>query len=157
LGGDRRGIARASQGPADARDVPGLHPHPLHALDVGADVFGGDVAAGQTFHEAPEGPEQGLAAVFFGITDDHRFAASQVETRGGALEGHAPGEAQDVLQGVFGALVRPHSGPAQAGSQGRVVKGDDRLQARHFVVAEGDLLVVLGGDLLEDVHGRPAP
>src|SRR5690606_20048180 len=50
-------------------------------------------------------------------------------------------------------LVRPHARAAQGRAQHRVVDRDDGLQAGVLVVAEHDLLVAVGIQVLEDHSG----
>jgi hypothetical protein len=119
------GSPEPPEGAADADHVVALHEHPLHVLDGGAYVLGGDVAAAQALHEAAVGAEEHLVLLGLGGADDDRLAAPQVEARRGRLVGHAAGEAEDVAQGVGLGVVVPHAAAAEGGAEGGVVDGDD--------------------------------
>src|SRR5579885_337517 len=153
VGGERRGIARTAVHLVHAGDEFGLAEHPLHVVDVDADVFGGDVAAVERIDETTERAEQRLGFVLGRIADDHRLAAAQVQAGDGVLVGHAAGQAQHVVDRLGFALVRPHAQTAQRRAEHGVVNGDDGLQARLLVVAEDDFLVARGGDGFEDHRG----
>src|SRR5690606_10798516 len=62
-------------------------------------------------------------------------------------------QAQHVVERLLLGLVRPHAGAAQRGPEHGVVDGDDGLQAGILVVAEDDLLVAVGVEVLEDHSG----
>ena len=96
---ERRGRARVADtalGRGQARHPAGLLPDEVHVGFAGADVLGGDVAAGQAVDEAAEGPQQRFAAVDRRPADDDRLAAAQVEPGQRRLGRHALREAQHV-------------------------------------------------------------
>ena len=66
---------------------------------------------------------------------------------------HAFGQPQDVLEGVCFGFVWKKASPAEGGTEGRAMDGDDGLEARYLVVAEEDLFVPLLGYLIEYDQG----
>ena len=154
VGGGRRRVARAAQGPADPGHVPSLPPDQVHVRLRGTHVLGRDVAAPQGVDEAGVGPDEGLAAEEDGVADDHGLAPSEVEPGRGRLVGHPPGQAQDVLQGVVLRGVGVEPGATQGGAEAGRVDGHDGAQPARPVVAEDNLLVVVATDAIEDLHSR---
>ena len=69
----------------------------LHVVDVDTHVLGGDVAAVQRVDELAEGSEQRLGLVLARVADDDGLAAAEVEAGHRRLVGHAPGQAQHVV------------------------------------------------------------
>jgi len=136
--------------------VPGLAADEVHVGLGRADVLGRDVAPPECLDEAAVGPNEGLTASPGGIAEDHRLAAAEVEAGCRRLVGHAPGQPQDVGEGVVLRGVRVEAGAAQGGAESGGVDGDDRPQAGRPVVAVHDLLVVVRSDAVEHVHAAPS-
>ncbi len=149
VGGERGRITGAAMDLVHAGHELALQVDVLHVVDIGADVLGGDVASAQRIDIATEGTEQHLGLVRFGVADDHRLAATDVEAGQCILVGHRPAQAQRIGQRLVGAGVRTHAHAAQGRAKGGVVDGDDRLQAGVVVVAEHHLFVAGGGEGFE--------
>src|SRR4029453_13902809 len=100
VGGLDRGVPPPAVGRRAAGDEPGLLGEHVHVGDVGPDVLGGDVAAAEALDEAAVGAQQGLGLDPLGVADDDRLAPAEVEPGHGRLVAHAPGQPEDVGQGV---------------------------------------------------------
>ncbi len=152
IGGDRRRIAAAAMHLMHTDAIVGFLEHEFHVIDINTDIFGGDVAAIERFHEAAQSAKQRFRFIFAWIADDHRFAAAQVQTGHSGLVGHASRQAQHIIECILFGFIRPHAQTAQGRAQRSVVDGDDGLEAGVFVVAEHHLLMFGLIDLSKQVH-----
>ena len=82
-------------------------------------------------------------------SEEDGFAASEVEAGRSRLEGHPLGQPQHVDEGVFLALVRIETSPAEGGTENGVVDGDDGAKAADGILAEKYLLMGFGTDRFE--------
>jgi hypothetical protein len=151
--GDRRRIARSSELGGNTRDIARLPADHVHVVAKGADVLRGDVATPEGLDEPPIGAEQLLGLDALGVADDHGLPASEVETGGGRLVRHPPGQAKDVSQRVLIGWERVEAGATERGSQRGGVDGHDGPQSGRRVVEEHDLLVLIA-QLVEDRHRK---
>src|SRR4029450_14002228 len=142
VGGVDRGAAAAAVGRRAAGDEPGLLGEHVHVGDVGPDVLGGDVAAAEALDEAAVGAQQGLGLDALGVADDDRLAPAEVEPGHGRLVAHAPGQPEDVGQGVVLRGVGIEAGATERRAEGGRMDGDDGLQAGGRVVVVDDLFVL---------------
>ena len=140
--GEHGGVARTAVDlGAPGREV-GLARHDVHVRDVGADVARGDVPPAERLHEPPVGPQQRLRLVRPGVADDDGLAAAVVQPGERVLVRHAPGQGQDVAQGVVQGGVREEPGTAEGRSERGAVDRDDRPEPGGAVVAHHHLLVL---------------
>ena len=125
-------------------DVCALAGDHVHVLAVGANVTGCEVATMQGLDEPAIGAQQMLGLVTQRIADDDGFATAEIETREGCLVGHSAGQIQHVDERVGLRWIGVEAGAAEAGPECGRVDGDDRAKAARGVVAEHDLLVLVG-------------
>jgi hypothetical protein len=121
--------------------LPGFQGNGLHVVVGHAHVFGGNVLAVQVLDALAVQAQQGLGFHLARVADDDGLAPAQVEARDGIFEGHPPGQAQHVGEGLGLGGVVPHAGAAHARPQHAVVHGNDGLQAGGLVVAVSHQLV----------------
>src|SRR5690606_5157699 len=121
-------------------------------LDARADVFRRDVAAAERLDEAAMRAEQHLAARRSVVANDDRLATAQVESCNGRLVRHAPRQPQRVDDCFLVVAVVPEARAAERRSECGVVDCDDAAIAGRRLVTEHQLLVVVLGYALENVH-----
>ena len=127
----------------DVFHVRGARPH----------VLGGDVAPTERLHEAAMGAEHRLAVLPLVVAHEDGLAAAEVDAGHRGLVGHPAGEPERVGDGIVRAGILPESGAAECRAERGIVDRDDAEVAGTRLMAERDLLVVVLGHRLLEVHG----
>ena len=138
---------------ADAGNVRRHRPHTAQILYRGPRVLSGDIAPAERIDKAPHRAQQGGRFGRAGIADDHRFATALGQAGQSRFVRHHARQAQHVIQRRVLAGIGVHATAADAGSERRVVHGDNRAQTAGAVRAENELLVIVEGDGVKHTHG----
>ncbi|MNC51067.1 hypothetical protein D3C75_1003440 [compost metagenome] len=99
----------------------------IHVRFSGAHILGCNVAAVQALYVSAKGPEHRLVFVFFGIADNHGFAAAQIEPGYSIFVGHTFRQPESIYNRVLFRSIGPHSCSTQCGTECCVMNGDNSL------------------------------
>ena len=138
---------------ADAGNVRRYRPHAAQILHRGPRVLSGDIAPAERIDKAPHRAQQGGRFGRARIADDHRFATALGQTGQSRFVRHHARQAQHVIQRRVVAGIGVHATASDAGSERRIVHGDNRAQTAGAVRAENELLVIVEGDGVKHTHG----
>ncbi len=126
-----------------------------HCPDIGnpgSGILCSYIAAVLGIDEITHREQQRATFLAVGIADDNRLAAAKGQPRQGGFVGHAPGQAQYVVQGFRLTGVGKHPATTYRWSQCAVVDGDNRTQAAVTVAAKCDQLVLVVGRCRKNAH-----
>jgi hypothetical protein len=141
VSGEHRGVAEATSLAAAPGDVFAGLGNDIHVARVGAHVACGDVPAPQRLDHASVSTQQFVGLVDERIADHDRLPAAECQAGQRRLVGHAPGQGDDVVEGVGLVGVRVEASAAERRPEGGRVDRDDAAKAGALVGAEEDLLV----------------
>ena len=139
---------------ADAGNVRRHRPHTAQILYRGSRILSGDIAPAERIDKTPHRAQQGGRFGRAGIADDHRFATALGQAGQSRFVGHHARQAQHVVERGVIAGIGVHATAADAGSERRIVHGDNRAQTAGAVRAENELLVIVEGDGVKHTHEK---
>ena len=138
----------------DARDTGCGLSHHAQVIHGCPGVLRRYVTPSQRVDKTPHGQEQLPGPVLRRVPDDHGLASPEGKARKRRLVGHAPGQAQHIIQCCLLGLVGIHAAATHRGTQRGVMHRDDGPQATLAIAAKYQLLVFIKGNGIENAHGK---